>query len=364
MALVQTAVPAAEKVHTSPSLLSRLGAVVGPRGAQLLADRLRDLEAWVAADLAGFEAELAAFERGHSLVQRSALHLLDLDGKHVRPLCVLLAARAGSGFSDNARQFAIAVELVHSSTLLHDDVVDLGETRRGKPTARVVYGNAASIFAGDWLLVEALRRIRRTGAAGLGLLDRMLAVIEEMILAESVQLESRGRVNTALVDYFRVVEGKTASLFRWAMRAGATAGGLPEPACAALERYGHHLGVAFQAVDDLLDLDGDAAVTGKALFTDLREGKMTYPLIIALERSPALVPVVAECAALAPEEPLPPAVVERVLTALHATGAVGECRDLARQHAEQAAAALRDVPEGPGVAALVTVAETTAMRER
>jgi octaprenyl-diphosphate synthase len=192
----------------------------------------------------------------------------------------------------------------------------------------------------------------------------MLAVIEEMILAESVQLENRGRVNTALADYFRVVEGKTASLFRWAMRAGGSAGQLPETACAALERYGHHLGVAFQAVDDLLDLDGDAAVTGKALFTDLREGKMTYPLIVALERSPSLLPVVGECAALSPEEALPPAVVERVLTALHSTGAVAECRSLARQHAEKAAAALCDVPDGPGLTALVTVAETTAMRER
>jgi octaprenyl-diphosphate synthase len=192
----------------------------------------------------------------------------------------------------------------------------------------------------------------------------MLAIIEEMILAESVQLENRGRVNTALADYFRVVEGKTASLFRWAMRAGASAGGLSEPACEALERYGHHLGVAFQAVDDLLDLDGDAALTGKAMFIDLREGKMTYPLIVALERSPALMPVVMECAALAPEEPLPAAVAERIVSALHATGAVADCRALARRHAEQATAALAGVPPGPGVVALVTVAETTAMRER
>lgn len=361
MALVQTAVPA-PSARSNASLLSRLGAVVTPRGAEALGDRLRDLEAWVSADLKEFEAEMAAFERGTSLVERSAHHLLDLDGKHVRPLCVLLAARAGSGFGEAARQLALAVELAHSATLLHDDVVDLGNTRRGAPTARVVYGNAASIFAGDWLLIESLRRVRRAGVAGL--LDRMLDVIEEMILAESVQLENRGVVNAALADYFRVVEGKTASLFRWAMRAGATAGGLPEAACDALERYGHHLGVAFQAVDDLLDIDGDRAVTGKALFTDLREGKMTYPMIVALERSPNLVPVVSECTALAPEEPLPPAVVERVLQALHSTGAMADCRALARRHAEEAAAALSAVPEGPGVAALVTVAETTAMRDR
>jgi octaprenyl-diphosphate synthase len=362
MALVQTAVQANANARTSPSLLSRLGAVVGPRGAEALADRLRDLEAWIAADLRGFEAELAAFERGTSLVQRSAHHLLDLDGKHVRPMCVLLAARAGSGGGDVARQLALAVELVHSATLLHDDVVDLGDTRRGAPTARVVYGNAASIFAGDWLLIEALRRVRSSGVAGL--LERMLDVIEEMILAESIQLENRGRVNTALADYFRVVEGKTASLFRWAMRAGASAAGLSDPACDALERYGHHLGIAFQAVDDLLDIDGDRSVTGKALFTDLREGKMTFPLIVAMERSPSLLPVLGECAALAPDQALPPAAVERVLGALHQTGAVAECRALARRHAEQAAASLREVPDGPGVAALVTVAETTAMRER
>lgn len=362
MAFVLTRFPSTEAARSSRSLLSRLGAVVGPRGAPALAERLRDLEAWVATDLTDFEAELAGLERGLSLVQRSAHHLLDLDGKHVRPLCVLLAARAGSGFGEAARQLALAVELVHSATLLHDDVVDLGETRRGAPTARMVYGNAASIFAGDWLLIEALRRIRRADIPGL--LDRMLSVIEEMILAESVQLENRGRVNAALSDYFHVVEGKTASLFRWAMRAGATAGGLPESVCSALERYGHHLGVAFQAVDDLLDVDGNAAVTGKALFTDLREGKMTYPLIVALERSPALVPVVAECAALSPDEALPPAVVERVLEALHATGAVAECRALARRHADEAAAALREVPEGPGTDALAIVAETTAMRDR
>ena len=345
----------------APSLLGRLGQVVGPR-AQDMADRLRELEAWVARDLVGFEEELATLQRGDSAVERSAHHLLDLGGKRVRPLCVVLAARAGDGFGAAARQLAVAVELVHSATLLHDDVVDLGDTRRGATTARVVYGNAASIFAGDWLLVEALRRIRLARVPGL--LDAMLAVIEEMILAESVQLENRGQVNTELGDYFRVVEGKTASLFRWAMLAGASAGGLPPDTCAALERYGHHLGVAFQAVDDLLDIDGDAAVTGKALFTDLREGKMTYPLIRALERDAELLPVLAECAGLPPDEPLPDASIRRVLEALVATGALDDCRALARRHADEAARAVAILPAGPGKDALVMVAEMTSQREK
>lgn len=345
----------------SPSLLARLGAVVGPRAGQL-ADRLRELEGFIAGDLREVEDELSQLVRGDSLVEKSALHLLDLGGKHVRPLCVALAARAGDGFSPAARQLAAAVEMVHSATLLHDDVVDLGETRRGSPTARLVYGNAASIFAGDWLLVEALRRIRTAGVPGL--LDEMLAVIEEMILAESVQLENRGRVNTALADYFRVVEGKTAALFRWAMLAGARAGGLPAEACRALERYGHHLGVAFQAVDDLLDVDGDAALTGKALFADLREGKMTYPLIVALERDPALLPVLAECALLPAERPLPAAAIERVLAALVATDALADCRALARRHAGEATRAVAGLADGPGKAALIMVSEMTAAREK
>lgn len=359
-------IPRVEMSHAAaqrpvPSLLARLGAVVGPRAASL-ADRLRDLESWIARDLIEIEAELGRLVRGDSLVERSAHHLLDLGGKHVRPLCVALASRAGGDFSAAARQLAVAVEMVHSATLLHDDVVDLGETRRGSPTARLVYGNAASIFAGDWLLVEALRRIRVAGVPGL--LDEMLAVIEEMILAESVQLENRGRINTALADYFRVVEGKTAALFRWAMLAGGRAAGLPLESCRALERYGHHLGVAFQAVDDLLDVHGDAAVTGKALFADLREGKMTYPLIVALERDAALLPVLVECALLPPDRPLPAAAIDGVLASLVATEALADCRALARRHADEAVCAIAALPDGPGKAALVAVAEMTAAREK
>src|SRR5215510_7000130 len=235
----------------SRAVLDRLAHVSTARGAPSLGERLAILDRWVRADLAEFEAELAAIPRGARVVQAAAHHLLDLGGKHLRPLCVALASRFGAGFTPAARALAVAVELVHSATLLHDDVVDLAERRRGAPAACVVYGNAASIFAGDWLLVAALRRIAAAGVDGL--LDHMLAVIDEMIVAESVQLERRGKLAGARDDYFAIVEGKTAALFRWAMIAGARAAGLPPAAEAALERYGLHLGVAFQAVDDELD---------------------------------------------------------------------------------------------------------------
>jgi octaprenyl-diphosphate synthase len=332
----------------SRAVLDRLAHVSSARGAPSLAERLASLDRWVRADLVAFEAELEAIPRGARAVHAAAHHLLDLRGKHLRPLCVALASRFGDGFTEQARGLAVAVELVHSATLLHDDVVDVGERRRGEPTARVVYGNAASIFAGDWLLVAALRRIAAAGVDGV--LDRMLTVIDEMIVAESIQLERRGNVAGAREDYFAIVEGKTAALFRWAMIAGARAAGLSAAAESALERFGLHLGVAFQAVDDELDYaDG----TGKDPLADLREGKITYPLVIALEREAALHPRLV--ALLAEPEPRREELAAIAAT-VRATGALTATRALAEDHVERALAVLDELPAGAPRDALVTVA--------
>ena len=332
----------------SEAVLDRLAQVSTARGAPSLGDRLADLDRWVRDDLRAFEGELSAIPRGARVVHAAAHHLLDLRGKHLRPLCVALASRFGDGFTAAARGLAVAVELVHSATLLHDDVVDVAERRRGQPAASVVYGNAASIFAGDWLLIAALRRIAAAGVDGL--LDRMLAVIDEMIIAESVQLERRNKLTGAREDYFAIVEGKTAALFRWAMIAGARVARLPAAGEHALERFGLHLGVAFQAVDDELDFrDG----TGKDPLADLREGKMTYPLVVALEREPALRGRLE--ALLAAEHP-PREQLAAVAHAIRATGALAATRALAEDHVERALGMLDELPTGPARDALVTVA--------
>src|SRR5262245_6222920 len=332
----------------SRAVLDRLAHVSAARGSPSLGERLASLDRWVRADLIAFEAELEAIPRGARVVHAAAHHLLDLRGKHLRPLCVALASRFGDGFTEQARALAVAVELVHSATLLHDDVVDVAERRRGEPAACVVYGNAASIFAGDWLLVAALRRIASAGVDGV--LDRMLGVIDEMIVAESIQLERRGNVTGGRDDYFAIVEGKTAALFRWAMVAGARVARLPAAAESALERFGLHLGVAFQAVDDELDFaDG----TGKDPLADLREGKMTYPLVIALEREPALQPRLV--ALLAEPEPRRDELAAIAAT-VRATGALAATRALAEDHVERALAVLDELPAGPARDALETVA--------
>lgn len=342
-------------------LLQRLEGICAGRGLPDLATRLEDMVSFIGLDLASFEAEFAGLPRRPQLVGRSASHLLDLGGKRLRPLCLTLAARLGSGFDRKVLDLAVAVELVHSATLLHDDVVDASDSRRGRETARASYGNAASIFAGDWLLIEALRRVQRS--APTSLLTDLFDTIEEMIFAESLQLENRGRLGMSRDDYFRVVEGKTASVFRWAMQAGAVTGGLSEAQQHALASYGLHLGIAFQAVDDLLDLTGEAVTTGKQLFTDLREGKMTLPLIFALERSDRARPLVEQALAQSATEAMPTELAEQVIEVLRQTRAVEDCLEVARDHGNKAIAALEGVPPGRARNALETIAEAIIDRD-
>jgi octaprenyl-diphosphate synthase len=275
-------------------------------------------------------------------------------------MCVALAARTGDGFGPAARELAIAVELVHAATLLHDDVVDLGDKRRGVDAARVVYGNAASIFGGDWLLVEALFRIRAAGMPDV--LDRALAVIRELVVAEALQLARRGRASVSRDEYFEVARGKTASLFRWAMFAGARAGGVDGRACDALERFGGDLGVAFQVVDDVLDVAGDPMVTGKSVLTDLREGKMTYPLIVAAERDPSVRRLLEEH--VSPDAPPSDEVLARLASAASAPSVVASCREVAEGLCASAIGWLDAVPAGRARSALESVAVSTLRREK
>jgi len=342
-------------------VLHELGGVVRAHGDDALATRLESLRTGVRDDLAEVESILRCMGDGETAAHASARHLLACEGKRLRPLCVALGSRIGTGFDGRARKLAAAVELVHNATLLHDDVVDLGETRRGKPAARVIHGNAASIFGGDLLLVDALGLLREAGVPGT--LDEMLSVIREMVVAEALQLSRRGRIDVDVGAYFRIIEGKTAALFRWALGAGARAGGCAPAVVEALERAGTHLGTTFQIVDDLLDLAGEPAATGKALLADLREGKMTYPLLLALERDPSMVDdVQALCADF--DAALGTACVAGIYEGLRRTRALEGALHKAREHVEIAEAHLRSLPDGPAREALRATLWATLERTR
>ena len=329
-------------------------------GRDTLTARLIEIRTWLQDDLATLEREIIApLPEVSDLGQRAAVHLLGLPGKRVRPLCVVLAARAGGApFNDAVKQLAIACELVHSATLLHDDVLDEGSERRGAVAARLAYGNSASVLGGDYLLVDALRRVYGTGEHGL--LSDLMDVIDGMVKAEVAQLERRGKFDADRDAYLEIIYGKTAAIFEWGLRAGGVAGGLSEEAAQALGKYGAAIGMAFQVVDDILDLAGESDVIGKDSLVDIKEGKLTWPLIIACEREPSIEVCLREiaCTPEALDETYAKSLRQRILD----TGALDEARRRARLCAEQAQQALEMVPASKSRDALSTVIEAVVNR--
>ncbi len=342
-------------------VLGTLAEVVALRVPGSMEARLAEIRALVDSDLAAIERDIDAVEQGGTPMHDSAGHLLALGGKRLRPICVALASRVGAGFGARALDLAVASELVHSATLLHDDVVDVGDKRRGAPTARVLYGNAASVYAGDWLLVEALLRVRRAGYADV--LDQALGVLAEMLEAEALQLKHRGRVDVTMDDYLRIVRGKTASLFRWALFAGARAGELSDEQAGRLSRFGQAVGVAFQAVDDALDVDGDPEVVGKELLSDLAEGKVTYPLMIALEKDQGLARALGD-QLCGPSSMLKPELCERARRAIVAADGAAKARAFAEGLVQEALLELSHLPDKPATRALGSVALAIVNRRK
>jgi octaprenyl-diphosphate synthase len=327
-------------------------------GLGRLAGRLAEVQGWLAADLTLLEAEMATLSAAESddVARRAAAHLLARPGKRIRPICVLLGAQiAGVAVDAAMRDVAVACELVHAATLLHDDVIDEGTERRGAPAARVVYGNTASILAGDYLLIEALERVSRAGSPAL--MTSLLDTIAQMVAAEALQLEQRGCLAPSREAYLRVIEGKTASLFRWALSAATLAAGRVEaPELLHLGRAGTALGLAFQLVDDLLDLEGDADSIGKDLHADLLQGKLTWPLIVAGERDPAILALVTALSAGADHAP-------EIVARLRATDALEVTRAFALHQRDEALDALDALPDGRAARAIRAVVDASVERQ-
>ena len=315
-------VPAVEAAVLEP-----LAKIADQVGAVDLASQLLEMRRWLATDLVGLEAELQSLKglrEEPEAAKAAARYLIESGGKRLRPMIVLLAAQLGGPVDrKRVRDLAVTSELIHAATLLHDDVIDEGDERRGRPSARRVYSNSASILGGDHLLVEALRLVKRSGDSTL--LSSLLDTISEIITAEALQLQWRGSFEPDRQVYLRVIRGKTAVLFRWGFEAGARLAGLGTEQVEALKDAGMALGEAFQLIDDLLDLAGDPNRTGKALFTDLREGKLTWPLILAAEQVSGFDEQVRAC--IADEGSLASQVM--VVQTLRRCGALGQTRSLA-----------------------------------
>lgn len=213
------------------------------------------------------------------LIPEIAEHLISSGGKRLRPMLTIASAIAHGYAGDGHVKLAASVEFLHTATLLHDDVVDESDLRRGRRTARTIWGNQASVLVGDYLLGQAFRTMVEVGSLrALGILSDASAVIAE---GEVWQLSAAKRMTTSEADYLSVIKAKTAALFAAAAEVGPVLAGSGAAAEEAMRRYGLALGLAFQLVDDVLDYDGSAESLGKNVGDDFREGKITLPVILA-----------------------------------------------------------------------------------
>ena len=290
------------------------------------------------------------------LIREVATHIIAGGGKRLRPALLLLAARACGYAGRDHHTLAAAIEMIHTATLLHDDVVDESQLRRGKSTANARFGNPASVLVGDFLY-------SRTFQLMVGV-DRMrvLAIVADAtnLIAEGEVLQLMHAGDAALDEaaYFAVIERKTAKLFEAAGRLGAVLGDASSEREEALAHYGRHLGIAFQIMDDVLDYSGEAAEIGKNLGDDLADGKMTLPLIRALALgTPDEAQVIRHAVAGGGLTDFAP-----VVAALHRTGALAYARERAEAEASAAAASLAVLPTSPAAKSLLQLSTFAARR--
>lgn len=318
------------------------------------------LQAMLAADLEATETLLK--ERAASpvaVIPDLSSYIVSAGGKRLRPIVTLAAANAAGMANRKSQALATAVEFIHTATLLHDDVVDESDLRRGKKAAKNVWGNNASILVGDFLFARAFTLMVETESLEiLDILSRASSVIAE---GEVRQLAAAGRKDLPTEEYLAIIEAKTAALFEAAARAGALSGG-PDGAQYAdtLASYGKNLGLAFQIVDDALDYGGTTAVIGKAVGDDFREGKTTLPVIIARRRGRAEDQAFWDRALDLDQQ------VESDLThAIHlirSTGAAEATLAEASAYAELAKTALKSIPQSEWTIALSDLADFCVKR--
>ena len=336
------------------------GAPAGPRDAL----DLPAIQALAAADMARVDALIRRrLSSDVVLINQVADHIVAAGGKRLRPMLLLLAAAAcgkheGDSVGADAHQLAAVVEFIHTSTLLHDDVVDESDLRRGRSTANAVWGNAASVLVGDFLYSRSFQLMVELDSMEV---QRILADTTNRIAeGEVLQLLHVRNPDTDEPRYLQVIERKTAVLFAAATRLGALLAGADAATCDALHAYGLNLGHAFQIADDVLDYSADEAALGKHLGDDLAEGKATLPLIHAMAQADAATREVLRKAIEDGDAGAMPVVLE----AIAAAGSLDYSLRRARDYAEAAEAALDGLPANPHVAALRGLVRYSINRDR
>jgi octaprenyl-diphosphate synthase len=313
----------------------------------------------VAADLNHVNAViLERMQSDVALIPELAGHLIAGGGKRMRPMLTLASARLLDYPGTRHHKLAAAVEFIHTATLLHDDVVDSSGLRRGKRTANIIWGNPASVLVGDFLFSRSFELMVEDGSLKvLKILSRASSVIAE---GEVNQLTAQRRIDTSEDDYLAIITAKTAALFAAACRIAAVVAERDPAEEEALDAYGRNLGIAFQLVDDAIDYSSDAAVMGKGVGDDFRDGKVTLPVILAYARGSdedRHFWLDAMAGRRAADEDLALAI-----RLLRASGALDDTIERARHFGQRAIDALGPFPAGRAKAALVEAVEFAVAR--
>tara|TARA_R110002072_G_scaffold233478_1_gene391067 strand:+ start:84117 stop:85082 length:966 start_codon:yes stop_codon:yes gene_type:complete len=316
-----------------------------------------NIRAAVATDFEAVNAYIV--EQLHSnvdLVENIGHYIINAGGKRMRPLMVLLCARACGATDDNAVKLAAVIEFIHTATLLHDDVVDMSSMRRGRPTANEQWNNPSSVLVGDFIYSRAFQVL-----VSIGHIDIMQVIADTtntIAEGEVLQLLNKHRVGTSEADYMRVIRDKTAVLFEAAAHCGAMIANAPAATCTALKTAGLHIGLAFQLVDDALDYDGNAADLGKNVGDDLAEGKPTLPLIHAMQHcSGDDADILRQAVLSGGTERL-----DDVIRVIRQSGALDYTRQLAHQQADLAREHLSVLPASDYRTALMQMCDLAVAR--
>jgi octaprenyl-diphosphate synthase len=280
-------------------------------------------------------------------------------GKRIRPALLLLSAKLLDYTGQGAVRLGAVVEIIHTATLVHDDIIDEAKTRRGRPAANTQWGNSKCVLAGDWLYMQAFKIAVQE--RNFRILDTLIELTQQMVEGELLQMEKLGKLIT-LNEHFDLIFRKTACLFSVCMRLGAILGGASAEQEAALGQYGHDLGMAFQIVDDVLDLTASEDVLGKPVASDLREGKATMAVIHALERCTA--EERAKIETVLQHGAFNGVTHGQILEILERYGSLEAATDRAARYAESAQKSICSFPDSETKRALLWAPEFVVAREK
>jgi octaprenyl-diphosphate synthase len=289
-------------------------------------------------------------------------YLLGGGGKRLRPALLLLCygyASGGTADGHSAAKLAAVVELLHSATLIHDDVIDSADTRRGRPSTNARWGNHRSVLAGDWLYMQSFQIA--LGERNFRVLDILIDLTQKMVEGELIQLAKIGRMDVTEDDAIKLATFKTACLFSGCARLGGVLGGFEDQDEKALDDYGRYAGLAFQLVDDLLDFTASSEQLGKPALSDLKEGKVTLPLIYAMENGHSAARDMV--ARVLEEKEFHSVQPEKLVALVRDSGALDRARNLAHDYARRAKSCINGSGDSEYARALRTLPDFILARE-